>query len=97
MYKRDSSFRSSPIAKDPSHYAKYEVSSSPEEWEFVERLLPSTIIPAAPKSKNLPSGWKPQTGNRKIYYADYFDNANRETVVDNFFFNNSIIFIITNI
>lgn len=60
--KRDSSYRSSPMAQDPSHYAKYEVSSSPEEWEFVERLLPSSIIPFPPDSKDLPSGWKPQTG-----------------------------------
>jgi len=60
--KRDSSYRSSPIALDPSKYAKYEKSSSPEEWKFVERLLPTTIIPPPPDSKNFPSGWKPQTG-----------------------------------
>lgn len=62
MCKRDSSYRSSPIAKDPSHYAKFEVTSSPEEWEFVERLLPTTIIPPPPNDGDLPSGWKPQTG-----------------------------------
>lgn len=62
IHKRDSSYRSSPIAKDPSHYAKYEVSSLPEEWQFVERLLPSTTIPSPPNSQDLPSGWKPQTG-----------------------------------
>lgn len=64
--KRDSSYRSSAIAQDPSHYTKYEVSSSPEEWKFVERLLPSTIIPSPPECKNLPSGWQPQTGKYKI-------------------------------
>lgn len=63
LYKRDSSYRSSPFAQDPSHYAKYEVSSSPEEWKFVERLLPPTIIPSPPETNDLPSGWKPQSGN----------------------------------
>lgn len=66
IYKRDSSFRSSPIAKDPSHYANYEVSSLPEEWKFVERLLPLDIIPSAPDNNDLPSGWKPQTGKYNL-------------------------------
>lgn len=65
--KRDSSYRSSPIAQDPSCYAKYEVSSSPEEWKFVERLLPSTLIPIPSDRKDLPSGWQPQTGEQHQY------------------------------
>lgn len=63
-FKRDSSYRSSPIAQDPSHYAKYEVTSSPEEWKFVERLLPLTIVPSPPDNIHFPSGWQPQTGNK---------------------------------
>jgi len=75
LCKRDSSYRSSPIAQDPSQYAKYDKSSSPEEWEFVERLLPSTIIPPPPNTKNLPSGWKPQTAKFNDY--PYFVHRTR--------------------
>lgn len=74
IYKRDSSYRSSPFAKNPEHYAKYEVTTSPEEWKFVERLLPSTTVPPPPDSKNLPSGWKPQTGmydSKKTHLTKY--------------------------
>ncbi|XP_025409747.1 probable 39S ribosomal protein L49, mitochondrial [Sipha flava] len=73
--KRDSSYRSSPIAQDPSHYTKYEVSSSPEEWKFVERLLPLTIIPPPPDGKNFPSGWQPQTA--KFGQYPYFVHRTR--------------------
>ncbi|XP_050421798.1 probable 39S ribosomal protein L49, mitochondrial [Adelges cooleyi] len=65
--KRDSSYRSSPIANDPSHYAKYEVTSAPVDWQYVERLLPQSIIPPPPETKNLPSGWQPQTAK----FGDY--------------------------
>jgi len=75
LCKRDSSYRSSPFAQDPSHYAKYEVSSSPEEWKYVERLLPLTIIPSPPDNKVFPSGWKPQTAKFDQY--PYFIHRTR--------------------
>ncbi|NP_001232963.1 Probable 39S ribosomal protein L49, mitochondrial [Acyrthosiphon pisum] len=75
IYKRDSSYRSSPIAQDSSCYAKYEVSSSPEEWKFVERLLPLTTIPTPSDRKDLPSGWQPQTATFGKY--PYFVHRTR--------------------
>lgn len=52
------------------------MSTSPEEWKFVERLLPSTIIPSPPDGKSFPSGWQPQTGKeneKKLYtYYNYY-------------------------
>ncbi|XP_050539291.1 probable 39S ribosomal protein L49, mitochondrial [Daktulosphaira vitifoliae] len=75
LNKRDSSYRSSPIAQDPSHYAKFKVTSDPKEWQYVERLLPPTIIPPPPQTKNLPSGWKPQTA--KFGQYPYFVHRTR--------------------
>lgn len=32
----------------------------PEEWKYVERILPPTVIPEPPVKATYPSGWKPQ-------------------------------------
>lgn len=44
---------------------KYEVSKDPEEWKYVERALPLTIIPEPVAKETYPSGWKPQTNEVK--------------------------------
>ena len=38
----------------------YSVSTSPQDWQFVERLLPATLKPAVPKLDRYPSGFLPQ-------------------------------------
>ncbi|KAL2728526.1 hypothetical protein V1478_006158 [Vespula squamosa] len=60
IYKRWSSYKSSPIYKDPSYYTDYDISNDPVEWSYVERLMRYKVIPQ-PKTTdtNLPSGWKP--------------------------------------
>lgn len=68
IHKRWSTYKSSPIYKDPSHYTDYEVSKDPAEWSFVERLMRYKVIPKPPSTdKVLPSGWKPPTANVKEY------------------------------
>lgn len=49
------------ISEDLSKYTDYEVSKNPEEWKFVEQLLPKKIIPEPKYEPNLPSGYKPAT------------------------------------
>lgn len=49
------------VSEDISKYTKYEVSKDPEEWKFVENLLPKKIIPPPKYEANLPSGYKPAT------------------------------------
>ena len=39
--------------------ADTEFSTSTEEWKFVERLLPLTLIPSIPKLDRYPSGYQP--------------------------------------
>merc|ERR1712109_435883 len=39
--------------------ADTEFSTSTEEWKFVERLLPATLIPSIPKLDRYPSGYQP--------------------------------------
>lgn len=60
VQKRWSTYRSSPIYKDPSQYTDYEVVQNPPEWEYVERLLKPKVVPVPPlENKNFASGWTP--------------------------------------
>ena len=38
-----------------------EFSTSTEEWKYVERLLPPSLIPTVPKLDRYPSGYQPPT------------------------------------
>ena len=42
-------------------------SADPEEWKFVERLMPKDLIPAIPKKEVYPSGFKPPTAKLNDY------------------------------
>ncbi|XP_051155392.1 probable 39S ribosomal protein L49, mitochondrial [Leptopilina boulardi] len=47
--------------KDPSKYTKFEITSDPNEWKYVERLLPYKVVPVPPNNIDVTaSGWKPQ-------------------------------------
>ncbi|XP_015179927.1 PREDICTED: probable 39S ribosomal protein L49, mitochondrial [Polistes dominula] len=66
--KRWSSYKSSPIYKDPSHYTDYEISTDPVEWDYVKRLMKNKVIPKPTSTdQNLPSGWKPATAKPNDY------------------------------
>lgn len=68
IYKRRSSYKSSPNYKDPSHYTDYDISKDLVEWSYVQRLVRPKIIPEPPcTDKILPSGWKPITAKVKDY------------------------------
>lgn len=48
---------------------KYEVTSNPEEWKYVERILPLTVVPDPKPKESYPSGWIPQSpGAVKLPY-----------------------------
>uniref|UniRef100_A0A8D8W424 Large ribosomal subunit protein mL49 n=1 Tax=Cacopsylla melanoneura TaxID=428564 RepID=A0A8D8W424_9HEMI len=47
------------VSEDLSKYTDYEVSKNPEEWKYVEQLIPSIVIPEPKYEPNLPSGYKP--------------------------------------
>ncbi|KAL1451945.1 hypothetical protein WDU94_006273 [Cyamophila willieti] len=49
------------VSEDLNKYTDYEVSKNPEEWKFVEQLIPSVLIPEPKYEPNLPSGYKPAT------------------------------------
>ncbi|XP_028136705.1 probable 39S ribosomal protein L49, mitochondrial [Diabrotica virgifera virgifera] len=58
------SYQSSPYLEDLGEVnTKYEISKDPEEWKYVERALPPTIIPEPIQKDKYPSGWKPQAEN----------------------------------
>ncbi|RZC34544.1 Img2 domain containing protein, partial [Asbolus verrucosus] len=58
---RHSSYYSSPFLEDVGEITtKYEVTRIPEEWKFVERVLPPGLVPEPVKKPEYPSGWKPQ-------------------------------------
>lgn len=49
---------------------KYQITKEPEDWKYVERILPLTTVPAPPKKDEYPSGWKPQAEN--VDHLPYF-------------------------
>lgn len=49
------------VSDDLSKYTNYEVTQNPEEWKYVEQLLPDKLIPEPKYEPNLPSGYKPPT------------------------------------
>ncbi|XP_067012079.2 large ribosomal subunit protein mL49 [Anabrus simplex] len=73
---RSSSYRSSPIEGPPEQYTGYEISNSPEEWKFVERLLPLKVVPEPVPKSEYPSGWKPPSDEclRYPYYIERSKN-----------------------
>ncbi|KAK3916114.1 putative 39S ribosomal protein L49, mitochondrial [Frankliniella fusca] len=54
-------FKSSPLISDDStQYTGFEISRNPEEWKFVQDLLPQPVIKKPSPKPEYPSGWKPQ-------------------------------------
>lgn len=47
-------------AADQNLTIKYEVSKNPNEWKYVESILPPKVIPQPKPLAEYPSGWKPQ-------------------------------------
>ena len=58
--KRYSSYRSSTVVEDLSQYPEVEIIKNPPEWKYVERLLPSQLIPVPQIKQTYSSGWQPQ-------------------------------------
>merc|ERR1712156_15868 len=50
--------RFSDLAKPNFQARNYTISSDLEEWKYVERLLPLSVIPEVPKKDHYPSGFK---------------------------------------
>ena len=48
-----------------------EFSTSTEEWKFVERVLPQTLIPSIPKLDRYPSGYQPPMISAEEAVAKY--------------------------
>lgn len=42
---------------------KYEKTSNPEEWKYVERVLPALTVPEPVQRDVYPSGWQPPAAN----------------------------------
>ncbi|XP_044253968.1 probable 39S ribosomal protein L49, mitochondrial [Tribolium madens] len=57
---RNSSFNSSKFLVDVDVTTKYETTKSPEDWKYVERILPVATVPEPKKLPVYASGWKPQ-------------------------------------
>uniref|UniRef100_A0A1B6GTW6 Large ribosomal subunit protein mL49 n=1 Tax=Cuerna arida TaxID=1464854 RepID=A0A1B6GTW6_9HEMI len=57
---RGVSYKNSRLVEDDSSYTEFEVFHNPEEWKYVERLLPIKWIPDPKPKENYPSGWIPQ-------------------------------------
>ncbi|XP_971683.2 large ribosomal subunit protein mL49 [Tribolium castaneum] len=62
---RNSSFHSSKFLVDVEVNTKYETTKNPEEWKYVEGLLPVTTVPEPKKLPMYASGWKPQGDDLK--------------------------------
>lgn len=52
---------------DPSQYTDYQVLHNPDEWKYVERLMPMKWIPDVKPKQKYSSGWVPQKGNCLIF------------------------------
>ncbi|XP_011152519.1 probable 39S ribosomal protein L49, mitochondrial isoform X2 [Harpegnathos saltator] len=65
---RWASYKSSPVYTTPEDYTDYEITKDPNEWKYVERLLPYKTIPKPPTGDiKLPSGWKPACASPTDY------------------------------
>ncbi|XP_066245878.1 large ribosomal subunit protein mL49 [Euwallacea similis] len=61
---RESSYLSSLQLEDidtPSR--QYETTKDPIDWQYVQQVLPPTVVPEPLKKDRYPSGWKPQVEN----------------------------------
>jgi large subunit ribosomal protein L49 len=56
---RNSSDLGSKVIGALSQYTDVEVTKNPEEWKFVERLLPPKYVPEPSVKEFYPSGWRP--------------------------------------
>ncbi|XP_018565178.1 probable 39S ribosomal protein L49, mitochondrial [Anoplophora glabripennis] len=64
LFFRPSSYYSSPFLEDVGDITrKYEITKDPEDWKYVERILPVAVVPEPVKKDVYPSGWKPQGDN----------------------------------
>ncbi|KAG5883455.1 hypothetical protein JTB14_030877 [Gonioctena quinquepunctata] len=73
---RHSSYKSSPFLEDIEITTKYEVTTDPNDWKYVERVLPLITVPEPVKREEYPSGWKPQSENlkNKPYFVERTKN-----------------------
>lgn len=74
---RSVSYRGSPFMEDIGEVkVKYKVTNDPVEWQYVERVLPSLLIPDPVKKSHYPSGWKPQGQNlsKRPYFIERTKN-----------------------
>ncbi|KAL3266796.1 hypothetical protein HHI36_010950 [Cryptolaemus montrouzieri] len=58
-------FFNSPFLEDVQIKARYEVTKSPEDWKYVERILPPLTVPELPQREVFISDFKPQGENHK--------------------------------
>uniref|UniRef100_A0A1B6MUQ5 Large ribosomal subunit protein mL49 n=1 Tax=Graphocephala atropunctata TaxID=36148 RepID=A0A1B6MUQ5_9HEMI len=66
---RAGSYKNSKPVEDTSNYTEFEIIHNPEEWKYVERLLPIKWIPDPEPKESYPSGWRPQKADpEKIAY-----------------------------
>ncbi|CAG9762421.1 unnamed protein product [Ceutorhynchus assimilis] len=77
---RESSFKSSLFLEDISPKPReYEVTKNPVDWDYVQRLLPNTVVPEPVKKDKYPSGWKPQAEN--LSELPYFVQRTRNHMI----------------
>ncbi|XP_056631978.1 probable 39S ribosomal protein L49, mitochondrial [Diorhabda sublineata] len=63
---RNGSYTASPFLEDVGEITtKFEKINDPNEWKYVERALPPSIIPEPISKDRSASGWKPQGENLK--------------------------------
>ncbi|XP_063229363.1 large ribosomal subunit protein mL49 [Bacillus rossius redtenbacheri] len=76
---RYGSYLNSKPAADVVELPEFEVSKSPDEWKYVERLLPLKTVPKPKPKTEYPSGWKPQSEAAKD--LPYFIKRNKNHMV----------------
>lgn len=54
-----SNYAHSPFVRKIKEQYEYEISKTPNEWNYVERLLPFETIPKFTPKEEYPSGWVP--------------------------------------
>ncbi|XP_044749157.1 probable 39S ribosomal protein L49, mitochondrial [Coccinella septempunctata] len=62
---RLNSYYSSPTIQNVQINTKYEISRSPDEWKYVERIIPPITVPNFAQKEEYHSEFKPPSGNAK--------------------------------
>lgn len=79
QYRYSSYQNSKRVGNREEYTSKFEVTRSPEDWKYVERLLAPRVVPNPGQKESYPSNWKPPSDAARN--EPYFVPRNRNHMI----------------